>query len=95
MHPEYLHGRIEKIQGMFQLRVLLVLCDVVRFPNPHLALCSCHPQGRWTDDTRTLSYGMKNDHQESIREITKVRRAPSVTVGCDFVDVRDPILPTS
>lgn len=40
-------------------------------------------------------YGMQNDHQDSIREITKVRRAPSVSVGRDFADVRDPLLPTS
>lgn len=29
LHPEYLHQRIEKLGGMYQLRVLLVMCDVV------------------------------------------------------------------
>jgi len=29
LHPEYLHQRIEKLGAMYQLRVLLVMCDVV------------------------------------------------------------------
>lgn len=31
LHPEYLHTRIEKLQGVYLLRILLVLCDVVSF----------------------------------------------------------------
>lgn len=29
LHPEYLHTRIEKLKGMYLLRVLLIICDVV------------------------------------------------------------------
>lgn len=29
LHPEYIHGRIEKIQGLYGLRILLLYCDVV------------------------------------------------------------------
>ncbi|CAG7854861.1 DNA excision repair protein ERCC-1 [Serendipita indica DSM 11827] len=28
LHPEYIHGRIEKIQGLYGLRILLLVCDV-------------------------------------------------------------------
>ncbi|KDQ21326.1 hypothetical protein BOTBODRAFT_182689 [Botryobasidium botryosum FD-172 SS1] len=28
LHPEYIHQRIEKIQGKYNLRILLVMCDV-------------------------------------------------------------------
>lgn len=37
LHPEYLHQRIEKLAAMYQLRVLLVMCDVVS-PNSTYAL---------------------------------------------------------
>lgn len=29
LHPEYIHNRIEKLQNMYTLRVILVMCDVV------------------------------------------------------------------
>ena len=29
LHPEYIHQRIEKMKGMYNVRILLVLCDVV------------------------------------------------------------------
>ena len=29
LHPEYVHGRIEKIKNRYNLRILMVLCDVV------------------------------------------------------------------
>lgn len=30
LHPEYIHMRIQKLAHMYTLRILLVLCDVVR-----------------------------------------------------------------
>lgn len=30
LHPEYLHSRIERLKGMYLLRILLIICDVVR-----------------------------------------------------------------
>jgi hypothetical protein len=29
LHPEYLHNRIERLRGMYLLRVLLLICDIV------------------------------------------------------------------
>jgi hypothetical protein len=29
LHPEYIHQRIEKMRGIYQLRILMILCDVV------------------------------------------------------------------
>lgn len=29
LHPEYVHQRIQRLGGMYTLRVLLVMCDVV------------------------------------------------------------------
>ncbi len=30
LHPEYIHQRIEKMRHAYNLRILLVLCDIVR-----------------------------------------------------------------
>lgn len=30
LHPEYIHTRIQKLAHMYTLRILLVVCDVVR-----------------------------------------------------------------
>lgn len=30
LHPEYIHQRIERLQSSYNLRILLLLCDVVR-----------------------------------------------------------------
>jgi len=29
LHPEYVHNRIERLRGMYLLRVLLLICDIV------------------------------------------------------------------
>ncbi|KAG7570971.1 hypothetical protein FFLO_01065 [Filobasidium floriforme] len=49
LHPEYLHNRIERLRGMYLLRVLLLICDI-------------------------------SEHQEPIREITKICLINDMTV---------------
>ena len=34
LHPEYVHTRIERLRGMYLLRVLLLICDVVSWIYP-------------------------------------------------------------
>ncbi|WVQ93045.1 hypothetical protein IAU59_000109 [Kwoniella sp. CBS 9459] len=49
LHPEYIHQRIEKMKGSYNLRIILVLCDV-------------------------------NEHQQSLRELTKIAIINEYTV---------------
>ncbi|GJE95452.1 DNA repair protein rad1 [Phanerochaete sordida] len=49
LHPEYIHQRIERLGTAFNLRILLVLCDV-------------------------------SEHQDSIRELTKICLINNITV---------------
>ncbi|KAK7692725.1 hypothetical protein QCA50_004358 [Cerrena zonata] len=49
LHPEYIHQRIQKLGHTYNLRVLLIMCDV-------------------------------NEHQESIRELTKICLHNNITV---------------
>ncbi|KAI6134493.1 restriction endonuclease type II-like protein [Pisolithus croceorrhizus] len=49
LHPEYIHTRIAKLGGSYNLRILLIMCDVV-------------------------------EHQELIRELTKVCLINSLTI---------------
>ncbi|KAF9227424.1 DNA repair protein rad10 [Gyrodon lividus] len=49
LHPEYIHIRIEKLERSYNLRILLIMCDVT-------------------------------EHQESIRELTKVCLINNLTV---------------
>ena len=37
LHPEYIHQRIEKLGHRYNLRILLIVCDIVSM---HVA-CSC------------------------------------------------------
>ena len=37
LHPEYIHQRIEKLGRMYNLRILLLMCDVVRFADTRIA----------------------------------------------------------
>ncbi|RSH85940.1 ssDNA endonuclease and repair protein rad10 [Apiotrichum porosum] len=34
LHPEYIHTRIEKIQNVYKLRILLILCDINEHQQP-------------------------------------------------------------
>lgn len=34
LHPEYIHQRIEKMKNMYNVRILLVLCDIVSLQKP-------------------------------------------------------------
>ena len=34
LHPEYIHQRIERLGQSYNLRVLLLMCDIVRPPSP-------------------------------------------------------------
>jgi hypothetical protein len=64
LHPEYLHTRIEAIRGMYLLRVLLLMCDIVS-----------RQSTRWM--CLTIS---QSEHQEPIREITKICLINEITV---------------
>ena len=44
LHPEYIHQRIEKLGTAFNLRILLILCDVVSNSTSHVNL---GPERRW------------------------------------------------
>lgn len=58
LHPEYVHTRIEKLQSLYGLRILLLVCDVVSQKEAWhcLVLIKC----------------FKTEHQGYIRDLTKV-----------------------
>ncbi len=60
LHPEYIATRIEKLGISYKLRILLILCDIVRF------LCS-------SLSTRS-DMDWQSEHREAIRELTKASR---------------------
>jgi len=31
LHPEYIHQRIEKMKNKYNVRIMLILCDIVSF----------------------------------------------------------------
>ena len=66
LHPEYIHQRIERLGQSYNLRVLLLMCDIVRSPLP---LTRVPPP--------TYS---QSEHQEPIRELTKVCLLNNITV---------------
>ena len=59
LHPEYIHTRIEKLGLSYNLRILLVLCDIVR---DHLQLSPL-----------SNSSTLQAEHREPVRELTKVK----------------------
>jgi len=68
LHPEYIHQRIERLGQSYNLRVLLLMCDIVRpshLPFPHPTLSNTIPQ---------------SEHQEPIRELTRVCLVNNITV---------------
>jgi len=64
LHPEYIHQRIEKMKNMYKLRIILVFCDIV----------SCHVTNRGDPAD------VKNEHQQSLREIMKIAIINEFTV---------------
>jgi hypothetical protein len=58
LHPEYIHTRIEKLGRSYNLRILLIMCDVVS-GTLHIVFAIC-------------SHYDQTEHQELIRELTKV-----------------------
>ncbi|KAJ9091874.1 hypothetical protein QFC21_007072 [Naganishia friedmannii] len=71
LHPEYLHTRIESIRGMYLLRVLLIMCDIVSSP----VLIS-----RVLGHRGAVIIVSQSEHQEPIREITKICLINEITV---------------
>ena len=65
LHPEYIHQRIERLGQSYNLRVLLLMCDIVRSP-----LLSHVPPPNYS----------QSEHQEPIRELTKVCLLNNITV---------------
>jgi DNA repair protein Rad10 len=67
LHPEYIHQRIERLGQSYNLRILLLMCDIVcPFPtHTHTHLCPTAPQ---------------SEHQDPIRELTKVCLLNNITV---------------
>ena len=57
LHPEYIPTRIEKLGTSYNLRILLILCDIVR------CLASSPPP---------VEPCFQSEHREPIRELTKV-----------------------
>jgi DNA excision repair protein ERCC-1 len=66
LHPEYIHQRIERLGLSYNLRILLLMCDIVRPPTlSHVPYLLNHSQ---------------SEHQEPIRELTKVCLLNNITV---------------
>lgn len=61
LHPEYIHQRIEKLGHSYNLRILLLMCDVVRLKPSLVTVFAC-----------LTSMILQSEHQEPIRELTKV-----------------------
>lgn len=69
LHPEYVHQRIQKLGNAYNLRILLVMCDVVSIA---LSLYLCHKI--------TQTSIVQSEHQEPIRELTKICLINNITV---------------
>jgi DNA excision repair protein ERCC-1 len=65
LHPEYIHQRIERLGQSYNLRILLLMCDIV-CPPPFSRL--------------TLLNDSQSEHQEAIRELTRVCLVNNITV---------------
>jgi hypothetical protein len=59
LHPEYIHTRVEKLGLSYNLRILLILCDIVR---NYLQLSRC-----------LIRFTLQSEHREPVRELTKVK----------------------
>jgi DNA excision repair protein ERCC-1 len=70
LHPEYIHTRIEKLGHTYTLRLLLILCDVVR-----ALLLSATPYSQ---------LHTKSEHREPIRELTRICLINNITVIVAF-----------
>lgn len=68
LHPEYLHTRIEAIRGTYLLRVLLLMCDIVS-----------QIRSRYMVNAYRV-HRQQSEHQEPIREITKICLINEITV---------------
>jgi len=60
LHPEYIHQRIARLGHAYNLRILLVVCDVVRSSSAFILY-------------QRVFHVSQTEHQDSIREITKVK----------------------
>ena len=69
LHPEYIHQRIEKLGNAYNLRILLLMCDVVS--DTAFILLLGQVKG-WCD--------RQSEHQEPIRELTKVCLINNITI---------------
>ena len=67
LHPEYIHQRIERLGHSYNLRVLLLMCDIVR----RARLTLVHPAD---------PLAPQSEHQDPIRELTKVCLLNNITV---------------
>src|SRR6266702_1247883 len=67
LHPEYIHQRIERLGQAYNLRILLLMCDIVR----RARLTLMHP---------THPLAPQSEHQDPIRELTKICLLNNITV---------------
>jgi DNA excision repair protein ERCC-1 len=68
LHPEYIHQRIERLGLSYNLRILLLMCDIVR------------PSALSSPTRLTLLNYPQSEHQEPIRELTRVCLLNNITV---------------
>jgi DNA excision repair protein ERCC-1 len=63
LHPEYVHQRIERMGQSYILRVLLLMCDIVRLCYLYISKLS---------GLFNCLKCIQSEHQEPIKELTKV-----------------------
>lgn len=81
LHPEYIHGRIQKLGNMFNLRILLLMCDIVRraFPSREFVLIlAFHADTTSRPDTRAYESLLDQQHDRDcgmvVRNAQKFRK---------------------
>jgi len=67
LHPEYIHQRIEHLGLAYNLIILLLMCEIVR-------------RARLTPTHSAHPLAPQSEHQDPIRELTKVCLLNNVTV---------------
>jgi len=74
LHPEYIHTRIEKLGFSYNLRILLILCDIVRNHSQLFSLFN--------------SCTLQSEHREPVHELTKACLINNITIMVAFSSVQ-------